>query len=763
MAEAIYQSLQIENGVLYKLHIDLRTFELPEGIKCIERSCFFDKKGIVSITFPATLERIMTNAFGNCISLEQIALKSGDIVIDEDAFRGCSNLKRVIIGEKLYQLGGINYGDDIPYIIRQINDQAMGDFYISGKILMAYTGNEERVTVPDGVEIIGEGCFEGNERINRVIMSDSVREIHENAFRNCICMQSIVMSENLHSIRRSAFENCRKLIRFNVPEKLKEVGFNAFRGCKCLEMEEFEKGTPPAVPLEERVYGKEDIPSYKFSGDKNITELVLDKPLIIGKYAFSACPELRTVVINNADCIIEKYAFEKCGSLREVKVLAGRIEKGAFSFCRNLERAEISGTVVLGDETFAGCYSLKEVKISAELSVIGRRCFDECLSLDSFDFSNIRTVGERAFERCDSLKEVVLDDTAVGFHAFADCSELKRITLTSRTRLQSGAFFGCTSADTVTLDGDSFSFSRFAQSRNTADNQLPITVQEVIGSVYSCFAVNRQMGIVKYRGDAVKVRLPEDIVSAEDEAFREHLRVEDIIFPDGFRYSGKLTFAGTGWLEKMRKKTRYNIVNDMLIDAVGCGEIADIPENIRRICSWAFAGNTELKELTLHNDRIAVDVFAFRNCINLKKINYPDGKTYTLEKISDITEKDYPELAGRIFSECINCFKLDGNGILTESTGNIKNLVFPDGIKEVGGEVYMDCHLLESIALSSDTEKIGKCAFKNSKWLRSVKNAGNVQKLGAQAFSGCKSLESIDISDSLEAIGKRAFEHCCSL
>ena len=763
VAESVYQSVKVENGVLHKLHVNLKSFELPEGIKCIEKSCFFDKTGIVSITFPKSLERIRSNAFGNCINLEQIILQSENIVIDEKAFRGCSSLKNIVIGDKSYQLGGIACDDEVPYIVRRISDQIISSFYISGKVLMSYTGCEERVTIPDGVEIIGEGCFEGNEKIGRIIMSDSVLEIHENAFRNCVCMQTVVMSDKLQRICRNAFENCKKLIRFNIPSALEEVGSAAFRGCASLELPGFETATPPAVSIKERSYKETDIAAYSHCNDDTVKELVIDSPKVIGKYAFSGCNYLTSVIINAAGCIIERNAFEKCASLREVKVLAGNIEKGAFSFCRSLEKAEISGISVLPDELFAGCSSLKEIILSDEVAEIGRLCFNECTSLADIDLTNIKIIGERAFERCDSLEEIRLKKTFVGHHAFADCSGSKKISLERETSLQSGAFFGCTFTEKAVLDGEEYNISCFSQSRNTADNRLPHKVQEVIGSIYSCFEVNEKNSIVKYKSDAAKVRIPDDIVSAGDEAFRDRMRITDIVFPKSFKYSGKLTFSGTGWLEKQRREVMYNIVNGMLIDAVNSGETAVISDNIERICSWAFAGNTLLKSLVLNNSRVIIDTFAFRNCINLKKIQDTDGKIYTLENVSDIKEKDYPELVRRIFTECINCFKLRENGVLEESTGNIKDLVFPGGIREIADEVYMDCNLLESIVLSPDTSVIGRSAFKNSKWLKSVKNVAGVRSIEAQAFSGCKSLESIDISDELEYLGKRAFEHCCEL
>ena len=208
---------------------------------------------------------------------------------------------------------------------------------------------------------------------------------------------------------------------------------------------------------------------------------------------------------------------------------------------------------------------------------------------------------------------------------------------------------------------------------------------------------------------------------------------------------------------------RYNIVNGLLIDAACCGETAEIPAETERICSWAFAGNIELKELIFSRDRIIVDPLAFRNCMHLRRIRCADGSLYTLESVRDVEEKPYPELVRRIFEESINCFKLDENGVLIESTGNLKRLVFPRGIRSVGDQVYMDCHLLEQITFAPDTVQIGRSAFKNSKWLRQVQGAEGVVSIGSQAFSGCKNLEQIDLSDALETIGKRAFFRCKSL
>ena len=254
-----------------------------------------------------------------------------------------------------------------------------------------------------------------------------------------------------------------------------------------------------------------------------------------------------------------------------------------------------------------------------------------------------------------------------------------------------------------------------------------------------------------------------DIEEIGQDVFRDHVRLKEIHIPASVKIFGSHAFSQTPWLDGQRQKSDMLIVNDVLIDGAFCKGKVVIPAYVKRIASWCFAGNTDIQELEIPSERIAIEALSFRNCINLRKITDWYGNEYVLNSVSDMTEAGYPELIQRIFSECINCFKLDSDGILIESTGNIANLRFPLGIKSIGEGVYKDCHLLESIALADDTESIGRSAFENSKWLKMVTNAHAVKIIGALAFSGCQSLESVDLSDSLEELGNRCFEHCSCL
>ncbi len=802
VAKSVYQSMKLENGVLYRLAVNLKCFAIPEGITCIEKSCFYNKKGIMQIILPKSLRRIKANAFGNCISLEEITFQNDCVEIDDKAFKGCNNLERVIFGGETYYPKKSLSNGDLPAFVRKIGEQVLSDFYISGKILMAYRGKEERVCVPDTIEVIGEGCFENNDAIGRVVLPDSVREIRENAFRGCVSMQTIELSEKLEVIERGAFESCKKLLKIALPQTVKRMGESAFKRCFKLEsftvndgLEEIGDMTfygckslkslelPPETLIKgslaffnsgldsspERAENTRDerfeggILPYEFCKSSDVASLKITEPSHIGKYAFSACPNLAEVVIDNPECVIGEHAFEKCANLRSVKLNVKSIGKGAFSYCSSLEKIEINGAESIGELAFCGCGKLSEAALSDSVTELGARCFDECVSLKNFDFGSVKIIGERAFSRCEGLEEIALRDICVSRRAFEDCCFLRKITLSSDTELKSGAFFGCTDLSEIILDGKSYYPETFSQSVNSPENPLPDRIQEILASVFSCFAVSEDHILKKYTGSAVRVKIPRDIISLGDEAFRNCIRTVDIEIPEGVNSIGKLTFAGSGWLEKMRSENKITVVNDMIIDAFNCGISAVIPADIRRVCSWSFAGNTELREIRFLGGGTIIDEYAFRNCVGLRRIIDANGAVYELTGFSSKDDPALPEFVRGIFTECVNCFKVDKNGTLFESTGNIKNLALVKGIKAIGERVYKDCNLLSEITLCEDTEFIGESAFENGKCLKAVRNAVGIKRIEALAFCGCQELEEIELSDALRFIGKRAFEHCCNL
>lgn len=803
IARGVYKTMSIQDGILYKFHVNLKSFELPEGITCIEKSCFYDRKGIVSITLPKSLKTIRNQAFKNCINLEEIHILNDNLNIDVDAFKGCNNLNRIVLSSgETFNINSYLDSNNTPKIVKKIQEQVQSDFYISGNILVSYRGNEERVTVPNGITIIGEGCFAYNEAIGKVILPNTVTDIQEDAFKGCVSMQTISLSESLINIERSAFENCFKLLRIDLPKNVSKLGQSAFKRCfklktfnfndnlkiiedmvfyGCQSLKDFnlpqgveiygdlvffkssikyDNNQNKPISIEEKHFTN-DIEPYQYANTNDLQSITIYEPCTIGKYAFSNCKYLTDIRLDNPNIVVEDNAFEKCPNLRSVYLNVKSLGNSVLSFCKNLENVTILGIDRLPNGTFFGCENLKMLEIP-EIKTIGERCFEECTSLESFNFRNIQAIEERAFSRCENLRMVEIYQGVVGYHAFEDCTNLKDISINSDVVLKSGAFFGSTNIKNIKLDGLNYSVSKYSQSINCLENTLPYRIQEILSSIYLCFTVNERLEITEYNGNAKSVTIPLDIVSIGDETFRDCLRLQDINIPSSVKYIGKMAFIGTSWLNNLRSSRSVVIINNMLVDATTCNSYFEIPKDVIRVCGWAFANNYSLSEVKISSNRTIIDEFAFRNCINLKTVTLEDGSKYNLNGISDRDNQNLPTTVRNIFKDCINCFKTQGDTLI-ESTGNIPNLVLANGIKSIGDSVYKDCNLLESIKFSKDTISIGNNAFENSKWLKSVEDAYNVENIGNFAFSGCQNLEKIELSNHLKTIGKRAFEHCCNL
>lgn len=92
-----------------------------------------------------------------------------------------------------------------------------------------------------------------------------------------------------------------------------------------------------------------------------------------------------------------------------------------------------------------------------------------------------------------------------------------------------------------------------------------------------------------------------------------------------------------------------------------------------------------------------------------------------------------------------------------------KNLVIPEGVTEIGTEVFADIDCIESIRMPDTVKKIGKWAFKNNRKLKEISLSKALKSIGQGAFAGCKKLTSIELPEGITKIDKKTFEDCSAL
>lgn len=226
------------------------------------------------------------------------------------------------------------------------------------------------ITIPEGVEVIGDGAFGECERLTDVVLPSSVTSIGSGSFYKCYVLDSLDLS-SVTSIGDYAFYDCYELDSVGNTENLMNLGEYSFFTCESLQ-------------------------SVDLSG---ITE--------IGKSAFEGCENLSDVGDLSSVVEIGERAFFGCTSLVSVESL------------ENLER--------LNEEAFYNCTSLETLGSIEKLSYIGSYAFAYCSSLGEIVFPPFSQIEwttdefydahiDKAYVHCEDLANYMefIGDSTVG-------------------------------------------------------------------------------------------------------------------------------------------------------------------------------------------------------------------------------------------------------------------------------------------------------------------------------------------------------------
>ena len=105
------------------------------------------------------------------------------------------------------------------------------DFQTQGSTLVKYRGTEERVTIPDTVEVIGESAFENNQKVQFVVIPKSVKRLDAYVFWGCNNLEEVVLGKGLTAVDEYSFAGCTGLKQITSPENIQSIDAQAFAGC----------------------------------------------------------------------------------------------------------------------------------------------------------------------------------------------------------------------------------------------------------------------------------------------------------------------------------------------------------------------------------------------------------------------------------------------------------------------------------------------------------------------------------------------------
>ncbi|GEM_PF-1953718 len=234
----------------------------------------------------------------------------------------------------------INY--DLATIVIQAEVTIDGTKYPVKKIgdsSMRQNNSLTSITIPEGVEIIGNSAFAGCEKLPEIKLPSTVTSIEAWAFENTKSFTSVPGSVTL-------------------PKAMTEIPGSLFRGS--------------------------GIKSFDLSG----TDIVK-----IGDAAFLGCPNLETLILGEKTKEIgSAWVFQNCTKLTTVDLKSVEmIGTGAFAGCTGLTSITLPNTIfTIAGWAFEKAINIKEVYASWE-DPAGQNDIDAAIFLDGAAFGQKRT------------------------------------------------------------------------------------------------------------------------------------------------------------------------------------------------------------------------------------------------------------------------------------------------------------------------------------------------------------------------------------
>ena len=368
-------------------------------------SAFKGCSGLTSVTIGNSVTSIGADAFGGCSGLTNVTIPNSVTSIGGYAFNGCSGLTNVTIPNSVTSIGKYAFSGTAWY-----DNQPDGVVY-AGKVAYTYKGS-----MPSNAEIV---------------IQDGTLGIADNAFYRCSGMTSVTIPNSVTSIGYQAFYGCTPLTNVSIGNSVTTIGNEAFRGC---------------------------------SGLKSVT--IGNSVTSIGSSAFRGCSGLTSIIIPNS---------------------VTSISSSAFYYCSGLTSVTIGDSVTsIGGDVFYGCSGLTSVTIGNSVTSIGSRAFYGCSGLTSATIPNsVTSIGKEAFNGCSGLTNVTIGDsvTSIGNSAFYGCSGLTSVTIpNSLTYIDASTFSGCSGLTSVTIPKSVTSIGNYAfgycssLTSVTVENETPVDI-----------------------------------------------------------------------------------------------------------------------------------------------------------------------------------------------------------------------------------------------------------------------------------------------
>ena len=740
-------TIVIPSSVTYK--------SVTYSVTSIGNSAFRGCSGLTSVTIGNNVTSIGSYAFAYCSGLTTVTIPNRVTSIGDHAFQYCSGLTSVTIPNSVTSIGSdaFEYCSGFPVI----DNIRYADTYL----IEAVDKTLSTYTIKDGTKWIGSYAFYNCTGLTSVTIPNSVTSIGEKAFFKCSGLTSVTIGNSVTSIGYSAFAYCTGLTSIEIPNSVTSIEGSAFEGCTGL--------TSVTIPNSVTSIG-----SWAFYYCSGLTSVTIPNSVTsIGSAAFYSCTGLTSVTIPNSVTSIGREAFYRVNNIVYTGSTRDNYPWGAKSV-----NGYVEGYLVYNDATktkLLGCSSAVngEIVIPNSVTSIGKYAFSGCSGLTSVTIPNsVPNIGDCAFSGCTGLTSVVWNAK--------NCADF---TGTSTPFYSSNNQFDLRSQITSFTFGDEVErIPRFLCSGmpNLTSVTIPNSVTSIGGGAFSnCGGLTSVLWDAKncstsggfgsqvtsfVFGNEVET-IPADCCSG--------MNITSITIPNSVTSIGGGAFSGCSGLTSIivengnsfyDSRNNCNAIIETATNTliVGCMNTI-IPNSVTSIVDYAFSGCTGLTSVTIPNSVTSIGNNVFDGCTGLTSvaINSPDivGKTYT-------SSSNIKNIFGSQVTQYIIIIGDDvtsiGNSAFAYCSG-LTSVTIPNSVTSIGNNAFYGCSSLTSVEIPNSVTSIGERAFSGCTGLTSITIGNSVTSIVDYAFDGCTGLTSVTIPNSVTSIGSWAFRGCTGL
>lgn len=255
--------------------------------------------------------------------------------------------------------------------------------------------------------------------------------------------------------------------------------------------------------------------------------------------------------------------------------------------------------------------------------------------------------------------------------------------------------------------------------------------------------------------------------------FANNKNLKSVVIPDTVQYIEKGMFENCASLKHVSLPENLEYIQDDLFKNCASLESVYIPCAIKYISKSAFTNCPNFKTIYTMSSSSVIAEYTWNNKEhpNLKVINSdPSSIVQDDDTKIDNEYKLYKTNTSPQFAYIIK----DGTiTIVGVDDSDYNNVVIPDKINNIkvtkinraqGGKTEL--HLFEnnknlkSVVIPDSIEEIGPSAFSNCTSLENVKMSANIKSICSEAFKNCTSLKSITLPSTIGFVSSSAFENC---